>query len=79
MYPLLQTSVELAEDEINSDEGDDSELAVPTEVLPEPSEIPSEETLSGETPSEVKKVITEKEMDDQFLHLCIRVSFKFVC
>lgn len=59
MYPLLATSVEVEDGE------DETEpTAVATEKKTESTPVATED-----------KTISEKEMDDQFLHLCIRVCF----
>ena len=59
MYPLLATSVEVEDGE------DETEpTAVATEKKTESTAVATED-----------KTISEKEMDDQFLHLCIRVCF----
>ena len=68
MYPLLQTSVEFAESE-KEEEPEEASVETPAEELNSPTELPSEPP--------VEKTISEKEMDDQFFHLCIRVRVLF--
>lgn len=59
MYPLLATSVEVEDAEEETEP-----TAVATEKKTESTPVATED-----------KTISEKEMDDQFLHLCIRVCF----
>lgn len=90
VYPLLQTSVELTEDEPT--EGAETtqvtegvqptlstEPADGSTVVEGPETMETMETANAvdaaETVDPVKeRVVSEKEMDDQFLHLCIRVG-----
>ena len=68
MYPLLATSVEVEDDE---------EETEPTAVATEATKsTPNATEATESTPVATEdKTISEKEMDDQFLHLCIRVCF----
>lgn len=70
MYPLLQTSVELSESDKEEEPVEES-VETPVEEMNPPAELPLE------PPAE--KIISEKEMDDQFFHLCIRVRVLFEC
>ena len=69
MYPLLATSVEVEDAE---------EETEPTPVVTEATEstpVTTEKKTESTPVATEDKTISEKEMDDQFLHLCIRVCF----
>ena len=78
MYPLLATSVEVEDDEEETEPtAVATEATKSTPIATEATEstpIATEATESTPVATE-DKTISEKEMDDQFLHLCIRVCF----
>ena len=81
MYPLLATSVEVEDKEetehasIVAEETERASIvAEETEHTPAVAEE-TESTPAVTEKTEPMRTMSEKQMDDQILHLCIRVSF----
>lgn len=89
VYPLLQASVEFTEDEptegsettqvtegveptLATEPADGSTIVEGTETM-EAMETANAVDAAETVNPEKEQVVSEKEMDDQFLHLCIRV------